>query len=105
MRLLADENVVPAHVSTLDSAGHDIVRSGHLLEKGVSDETVLAAAASENRVLITYDRKDFSDVTDHAGVLIATEGMRPRDLRNAVWRVEHAYPGLADTVEYLSDWA
>jgi predicted nuclease of predicted toxin-antitoxin system len=105
MRLLADENVVPAHVSALDSAGHDVQRSDDVLEKGAADEAVLGTAAGANRVVLTYDRKDFSDVTDHAGVLIAREDMRPRDLRNAVERVSTAYPTLDDVVEYLSDWA
>lgn len=105
MRILADENVVPAHVSALDSAGHDVRRSDDLLEKGASDETVLAAAGREDRVLLTYDRKDFSGLTDHAGVFIATEGMRPRGLRNAVERIDRVYPELTDVVEFLSDWA
>lgn len=86
MRVLADENVVPAHVSALDSAGHEVRRSDDVLEKGATDDVVLETAAELNRVVLTYDRKDFGDVTGHAGVLIATEDMRPRDLRNAVER-------------------
>jgi predicted nuclease of predicted toxin-antitoxin system len=70
----------------------------------VADEIVLETATEANRVVLTYDRKDFSDVTGHTGVLIATEDMRPRDLRNAVERVSAAYPSLDDVVEYLSDW-
>jgi len=105
MRILADENVVLAHVSTLDAVGHDVRRSDDLLEKGASDEAVLATAGEQNRALLTYNRKDFSDVTGHEGVLIATEEMAPRGLRRAVGRIERAYPGLTDTVEYLSDWA
>jgi predicted nuclease of predicted toxin-antitoxin system len=104
MRVLADENVVPAHVSALDSAGHDVRRSDDVLEKGATDVVVLETATEANRVVLTYDRKDFSDVTDHSGVLIATEDMKPRDLRNAVERVATAYPALDDVVEYLSDW-
>ena len=142
MRILADENIVPAHVSALESAGYDVRRVGDVLEKGAGDAAVLNAASQENRVVlilvavillltslcylriqtlstwilnssfhvltatsITYDKKDFSDTAGHPGVLLASETMAPRKLRNAVERVEQAYPELEDVVEYLSDWA
>jgi predicted nuclease of predicted toxin-antitoxin system len=104
MRLLVDENVVPAHVSALRSAGHDVERSDELLEKGAADQAVLRAARQTDRPLLTYDRKDFSDVSDHAGVLITTEELQPRELRGAVERVGRAYPSLDGVVEFLSDW-
>lgn len=104
MRVLAEEDVVPAHVSALDSAGHDVQRSDAVIEKGATDEVVLETATEANRVVLTYDRTDFSDVTDHARVLIATADTQPRDVRNAVERVSTAYPSLDDVVEYLSDW-
>jgi predicted nuclease of predicted toxin-antitoxin system len=104
MRLLVDENVIPAHVSALRSAGHDVERSDELLGKGVADQAVLRAAREKSRPLLTYDRKDFADVSDHAGVLIATEELRPRGLRAAVERVDRAYPSLDGVVEFLSDW-
>lgn|GEM_PF-5428715 len=66
----------------------------------MADGIVLETATEANRVVLTYDRKDFSDVTGHTGVLIATEDTRPRDLRNAVERVSAAYPSLDDVVEY-----
>lgn len=53
MRVLADENVIPAHVSALDSAGHDVQRIDHVLEKGAPDETVLTTATDEGRVVLT----------------------------------------------------
>ncbi|PSP86994.1 hypothetical protein BRC87_12210 [Halobacteriales archaeon QS_4_66_20] len=105
MRILADENIVPAHVSALESAGYDVRRVGDVLEKGAGDAAVLNAASQENRVVLTYDKKDFSDTAGHPGVLLASETMAPRKLRNAVERVEQAYPELEDVVEYLSDWA
>ena len=104
MRILADENVKPAHVSALGSAGHDVRRVGDVLEKGASDSEVLAAGLDTDRIILTYDRKDFADVTDHAGVFIADETMAPRDVRRTVERVERAYPSLEDVVEFLADW-
>ncbi|WP_331233499.1 hypothetical protein [Natronorarus salvus] len=51
-----------------------------------------------------YDRKEFSNGDDHAGVFIADETMRPRDVRRGTERVDEAYPSLDDVVEYLVDW-
>lgn len=77
MRILADENLKPAHVSALDADGHDVVRVRDIPSKGAADAEVLAAARESDQV-VTYDRKDFPDVTDHAGVFIADETMAPR---------------------------
>jgi hypothetical protein len=104
MRILADENLKPAHVSALDAAGHDVVRVMDVLSKGAPDSKVLEAARESNRVVVTYDRKDFSDVTDHAGVFIANEAMAPRDVRRAIELIEQVYPSLENVVEFLPDW-
>jgi predicted nuclease of predicted toxin-antitoxin system len=103
-RFLADENVVPAHVSAFESAGYDVRRSDDIVGKGASDEAVLAAATRTERILVTYDRKDFASADGHTGVLIVNETMAPRELRTAVDRVVRAYPALDDVTEYLSDW-
>jgi len=105
MEFLADENVMPAHVSALRSGGHDVQRSDRLLEKGSSDTAVLALARREGVILVTYDMKDFSDETDHAGILLVSEDLEPRRLRDAVERIGRAYPSLDNVVEYPSDWA
>lgn len=105
MRLLADENVRSAHVSALESAGHDVLRVEDLLEKGAPDTRVRAAGNAEDRVILTYDRKDFAGTTDHAGVLVADERMPPRAVRRAVDRIEGSYPDLDGVVDFLSDWA
>ena len=104
MRILADENLKPSHISALASAGHDVKQVRDVLEAGASDSAVLDATRDADRVVVTYDRKDFAAVTDHAGVCITIETMSPRDVRQAVERVERAYPTLDDVVEFLSDW-
>lgn len=104
MRILADENLKPAHVSALDAAGHEVKRVGEIVGKGASDPEVLAAARDSDRIVVTYDRKDFSNVTDHHGVCIADETMAPRDVRRAIEVVERAYPSLDNVVEFLADW-
>jgi predicted nuclease of predicted toxin-antitoxin system len=52
IRLLADENVPRASVARLRSAGHDVAD----VTSGVSDQEVLRRAASERRVIVTFDR-------------------------------------------------
>lgn len=68
MRLLADENIPGASVSWLRGRGHDVAAIA-VIEPGASDHTVLARAAAESRVLLTFDR-DY-------GRLIWLEGLPP----------------------------
>ena len=63
---LVDENVPPRMVSGLRSAGFD-VESVQSDTRGSSDEEILALAAREQRVLVTYDT-DFGDLIFHRGV-------------------------------------
>lgn len=65
---------------------------------------MLEAATNADRIVVTYDRKDFFDVTEHDGMFIADETMTPREVRRTVGRVERAYPALEDVVEFLADW-
>jgi uncharacterized protein DUF5615 len=60
MRFLANENFPGDAVAALQAAGHDVawVRTA---APGISDETVLAWAVREGRVLLTFD-KDFGEL-------------------------------------------
>jgi hypothetical protein len=60
MRFLADENFPRAAVAALEAAGHDIAWV-RLTTPGAADADVLAAAARESRVLLTFD-KDFGEL-------------------------------------------
>jgi predicted nuclease of predicted toxin-antitoxin system len=51
IRLLADENVPHASVERMRGAGVDVARA----EPGASDRDVLALAAEEQRVVVTFD--------------------------------------------------
>ena len=55
MRLLANENFPLASVQLLRVAGHDVVA---IIEDtpGISDTEVLAQAARESRIVLTFDR-------------------------------------------------
>src|SRR5947209_4858311 len=60
MRLKLDENLDVSLASWLDSLGHDAKTVRDEQMSGASDERVFAAAAAENRCLVTLDL-DFSD--------------------------------------------
>jgi len=60
MRFLANENFPGAAVAALEAAAHEIAWVRRIAP-GVSDEVVLAWAARERRVLLTFD-KDFGEL-------------------------------------------
>ncbi|TMJ52954.1 MAG: hypothetical protein E6G85_10030 [Alphaproteobacteria bacterium] len=72
MRFLADENFPGAAVAALSAAGCDVVWIG-TAAPGTSDFEVLARAARERRVLLTFD-KDFGELAK-ASALPATSGV------------------------------
>jgi predicted nuclease of predicted toxin-antitoxin system len=60
LRFLADENFPRAAVTALEAAGHDIVWV-RLAAPAAADADVLAAAARESRILLTFDN-DFGEL-------------------------------------------
>jgi len=66
MRFLADENVPGDAVVQLEAAGHDIVWV-RTVAPGSKDEDVLALAAREERIILTFD-KDFGELAWLAGL-------------------------------------
>jgi predicted nuclease of predicted toxin-antitoxin system len=60
MRFLANENFPGAAVAALEAAGHDVVWV-RMTVPGATDPEVLARAAREERVLLTFD-KDFGEL-------------------------------------------
>jgi predicted nuclease of predicted toxin-antitoxin system len=60
MRFLANENFPGAAVTALKVAGHDVVWV-RLAAPGATDQDVLAWAAREERILLTFD-KDFGEL-------------------------------------------
>jgi len=60
MRFLAHENFPGAAVTVLEAAGHDVVWV-RTTAPGASDPDVLAWAAREKRILLTFD-KDFGEL-------------------------------------------
>lgn len=100
MRFLADENFPAAAVRALQEAGHDVAWV-MMTTPGISDQDVLAWAAREGRILLTFD-KDFGELARH-GALPLTCGI-------ILFRVPMPRPGdvgtrFADMIAARDDWA
>jgi Domain of unknown function (DUF5615) len=100
MRFLANENFPGAAVAALEAAGHDIVWV-RTAAPGTSDPDVLAWAAREERILLTFD-KDFGE--------LARGWALPRTCGVVLLRMPMPRPGdvgrrLADLIVARDDWA
>ena len=73
MRFLANENFPGRAVTALTAAGHDVVWV-RVTAPGMSDPDVLAWAARDERILLTFD-KDFGELA-RASALPSTCGRR-----------------------------
>ena len=100
MRFLANENFPGAAVAALEAAGHDVVwvRIG---APGTTDPDVLAWAAREKRILLTFD-KDFGE--------LARRAVMPPACGVILLRVPMPKPGdvgrrLANMITERDDWA
>jgi predicted nuclease of predicted toxin-antitoxin system len=60
LKFLLDVNVGSTIASALIAAGHDVVRVSHVAPRD-EDPDVLARAAGDRRILVTYDR-DFGEL-------------------------------------------
>lgn len=89
MRFLADENFPGAAVSALRVAGHDVtwVRTEC---PAASDHDVIALAAKEKRVILTFD-KDFGELAFRTGrfsaagvVRLRLPGVSPEELTRRI---------------------
>ena len=99
MRFLANENFPGAAVSKLNSAGHDVVWV-RITAPGKSDPEVLAWAARDARILLTFD-KDFGELARGSGlpstcrvVLFPVPMLQPKDVGQR----------LADLITARDDW-
>ena len=99
MRFLANENFPGAAVTILKSAGHDVIWIRTAVP-GASDTEVLAWAARDARVLLTFD-KDFGELA-RASTLPATCGV-------VLFRIPMPNPvdvgrRLGDLISARDDW-
>jgi hypothetical protein len=77
-RIYANENFPFPAVEELKKLGHDVLTTLESGQSGktISDETVLAFAVHETRILITLNRKHFIRLheihPEHAGILVCS---------------------------------
>lgn len=86
MRLLLDANLSGRRVGRLlERRGHDVrALSSEGALAGLSDEAVLAIAASEDRILVTRNSRDFAPI-----LRAWAEGRRPHAGCILIWTLEH----------------
>lgn len=95
-RFCTDEHVPRVFVTTLRSSGYDVVTATEVFGQGTDDRELLTYCASERRVLITNDKKDFGDTLGgeltHAGIVIYTDTIPFRRSPSQVVRtLEHVF--------------
>jgi len=100
MRFLANENFPGAAVDVLEAAGHDVVWV-RTEAPGSADPEVLAWAARENRILLTFD-KDFGELARGAAL--------PSSCGVILFRIPMPGPSdagrrLAHLIVARNDWA
>ena len=112
-RFLTDEDVYAVVASALRKAGLDAVSTPDVDRLGESDESQLAWAVSQGRILVTFNVAHFaalhaqwiSQGQHHADIIVSIQ----RPIGDLLRRLFH----LADTIdaesmqvhiEYLSDW-
>jgi predicted nuclease of predicted toxin-antitoxin system len=100
MRFLANENIPGAAIINLEAAGHDVVWV-KIAAPGTSDPDVLAWAAREERILLTFD-KDFGELA-RAAALPGTCGIILFRLRMP--KPSEAGQRLAGLITARNDWA
>ncbi len=100
MRILADENIPHAAVVRLRADGYDVLWVRESCP-GVSDAAVVELAASEQRVIVIFD-KDFGD--------LAISGRGPRPAGVVLCRVSMQRPSalaatISATLASRDDWS
>jgi hypothetical protein len=100
MRFLADENFPGAAITALTAARHDVV-SIRIAEPGARDRDVLARAAREERILLTFD-KDFGELAANTAL---PAGCGIVLFRRRVPKSAAPARRLAEIISSRDDWA
>jgi hypothetical protein len=113
LAFLTDEDVYGAVAPALRGGGLDAVSTPETGRLGQSDESQLAFAADEGRVLVTFNVAHFAALHSlwlnqdrhHAGIVVS----RQRSIGDVVRRLINIANSLdadqmQDRLEYLGDW-
>ena len=94
---LADENYRRPVVVGLRALGYDVVTVQELGKQGSPDSEVLQLATSQERAVLTFDRRDYirlhGQVASHAGIVTCTNDP---DIAALTARIHAAVSGMAD---------
>jgi predicted nuclease of predicted toxin-antitoxin system len=89
-RIYANENFPKRVIESLRQLGHDVLTTHEAgkSNQAIPDEEVLAFAASENRAVLTFNRKDFIRLHQHnqhhSGIIVCTEDVEFEALANRI---------------------
>ncbi len=92
-RLYADENFPFPVVDELRRLGHDVltIQEAGKANQEFPDDSVLLAATTERRALLTLNRRDFmrlhQQIPDHTGIIVCTADL---DFRGQAQRIHDA---------------
>lgn len=104
LRLYADEDFSHAAVMELRGLGHDVLsaREAGQAGQGVTDESVLAFAVSQRRVVVTFNRRHFIRLhqrgLSHFGIVVCS---RDPDDGALAKRIHSAIGGRTDLTGQL----
>ena len=83
-RLLLDEGLYPRKLLSRTNNRHNVRHIKHDLHReGISDKDVYAIAVAQNRIVITYNSRDFKKLvkqSNKAGVIGVTQRLIPDNL-------------------------
>lgn len=112
-KFFTDEDIYAAVAVALRKAGGDAVSTPEVGRRGESDESQLAWAAGEGRVLVTFNVAHFAALhaawtaqgRHHAGIVVSSQ----RPIGDLVRRRRHLADSvdadaLHDRLEFLGDW-
>jgi predicted nuclease of predicted toxin-antitoxin system len=119
MGILIDENMSsPRLASRLQAAGHDVVMAGDVGLGSTLDPRVLTWAVSQDRLVLTQDHDDFTDLHElilacgghHPGILTVRfdndphHNLTERGIVTAVGKLVASGVPIPDEVHVLNHW-
>lgn len=113
IRFFTDEDIYGPVAAKLRQRGHDAVSAPEAQRLGEEDPLQLAWAASEGRVIVTFNVTDFArlhhawiaSAQHHAGIIVS----RQRPIGDLLSRLAHLAASLSaeemlDRLEFLGNW-
>jgi len=115
LRILVDEDSqARAQLNLLRSDGHDVVTIGELGRNGTPDPAVFDLAQALDRVLLTHNAEDFSELhrerPGHHGIIAVYRDADPRKNMNhaqiaaAIRRLENSGVTITGGLHVLNLW-